>query len=184
MWITTAKYAEHLGITPHMVRKHIKRGRIPAGAIRTVGKAGRNLEIHLEAADAALKKSCGKEPAVTKPAANKRKSGKKTLTDTEKAEVIKNAGLEDCTTLTDAQRMNQTYAAALKKQQWEENERTLIRAESVQREAFEVARQVRDTLLSIPGRTCAVLAAETDENSIKELLKTEIRGALEALSGT
>ncbi len=49
--------------------------------------------------------------------------------------------------------------------------------------AFNRARVVRDSLLNIPERLAAVLAAEEDASRVHALLHAEIRSALEDLSG-
>ncbi len=58
-----------------------------------------------------------------------------------------------------------------------------VDADEVKAAAFNSARVVRDALLNIPERLAAVLAAENDESRIHALLHTEIRSALEDLSG-
>ena len=49
--------------------------------------------------------------------------------------------------------------------------------------AFSKARIARDSLLNIPDRIAAVLAAEADQEKIHALLSSEIRQALEDLTG-
>ena len=48
--------------------------------------------------------------------------------------------------------------------------------------AFNKARVVRDALLNIPDRLAAMLAAESDEHRVHEILNKEIRMALEELT--
>lgn len=57
----------------------------------------------------------------------------------------------------------------------------LIEKKKVEKEAFELARQIRNNLESIPSRVSALLAAESDEKKVKEILINEIYQALEAL---
>ena len=49
--------------------------------------------------------------------------------------------------------------------------------------AFSKARIARDSLLNIPDRIAAVLAAEDDQEKIHALLSSEIRQALGDLTG-
>lgn len=58
-----------------------------------------------------------------------------------------------------------------------------VDADEVKVAAFNRARVVRDSLLNIPDRVAAVLAAETDPQKVHALLAAEIRGALEELTG-
>ncbi|MBF0293870.1 MAG: hypothetical protein HQL96_01665 [Magnetococcales bacterium] len=59
---------------------------------------------------------------------------------------------------------------------------SLLDAEDVKREVFEMARRTRDRILGIPYRVAASLAAETDAKAIERLLDDELRTALEELS--
>lgn len=58
----------------------------------------------------------------------------------------------------------------------------LVERDKVEAEAFRISRLVRDGMLNIPDRLTGVLAAETDQRKIYELLTKEIRQALEALA--
>jgi phage terminase Nu1 subunit (DNA packaging protein) len=53
---------------------------------------------------------------------------------------------------------------------------------AAKREAFECARTVRDSMLNIPDRVAAQLAAETDPARVFAILEGEIRKALVALA--
>jgi len=61
-------------------------------------------------------------------------------------------------------------------------EEKLVEADLVEREAFTVARAVRDSLGNLPDRLSNQFAAETDAVVIHQILTTEIRKALEALT--
>lgn len=58
-----------------------------------------------------------------------------------------------------------------------------VDADEVKVAAFNRARIVRDALLSIPDRLAAVLAAETETQTVHGLIAAEIRQALEELTG-
>ena len=57
----------------------------------------------------------------------------------------------------------------------------LVNADEVKRESFRAARQVRDSLLNLPDRLAAELAAETNQFKVHQRLVKEIRRALEDL---
>ncbi len=57
-----------------------------------------------------------------------------------------------------------------------------VDADEIEAVAFR-ARVVRDSLLDIPDRLAAVLAAESDSRKVHALLSAEIRQALEELTG-
>jgi hypothetical protein len=59
----------------------------------------------------------------------------------------------------------------------------VIDADAVKVSAFKLARQIRDSLLNIPDRVSAELAAETNAAKIHARLHREVREALAALSG-
>ena len=58
-----------------------------------------------------------------------------------------------------------------------------VDADDVKVAAFNKARVVRDALLNIPERLAAVLAAESDKQRVHGMMTSEIRAALEELSG-
>jgi len=58
----------------------------------------------------------------------------------------------------------------------------LVLASEVKTEMFNLARRTRDAIENIPSRIAAILAAESNEHKVKELLSTELKQALEGLS--
>lgn len=85
-------------------------------------------------------------------------------------------------TLASAQAVRTTYLAQIAKLDYEERCRNLVQADGVRIEAFRVAREVRDALLSIPDRMAGELASITNTHELRERLSREIRQALEVLS--
>lgn len=73
------------------------------------------------------------------------------------------------------------YRAELARLELEERIGKLVDKEKVEAEAFRVGRLVRDSMLNIPSRLAGILAAETDQRRVHDLLEKEIRQALEAL---
>ncbi len=60
----------------------------------------------------------------------------------------------------------------------------LVAVEEVKRDAFNVARVVRNNLLNIPNRVSALLASLSDTEKIHMALTEEITNSLEELSNT
>jgi len=58
----------------------------------------------------------------------------------------------------------------------------LISVDEVNKQAFEMARAVRDIVLAIPARISPILAADNDQFSIQSKLTQEFNAALEVLS--
>lgn len=77
--------------------------------------------------------------------------------------------------------IRENYLARLAKLDYEERSGKLVDAEAVKKEAFKVARTVRDGLLNIPDRVAAEFAGLTKPHEIHVRLSEEIRKALEAL---
>lgn len=59
---------------------------------------------------------------------------------------------------------------------------TMVLTKDVEYAAFTAAREIRDSMLNIPDRVAAILAAETDEIRVRDILTEHIEGELEALS--
>ena len=72
--------------------------------------------------------------------------------------------------------------ATLARMKREHLEGRLVDIDEVQQDAFNKGRQIRDTLLNLPARLSAILAAESDGAKIDEILTKEIKQALEVLS--
>jgi hypothetical protein len=75
----------------------------------------------------------------------------------------------------------ESYLAAMAKLDLEEREGKLLDAEEVGKEAFSLARRVRDRLMLIPHRLGARMAMEADAMTAEQIIETELRKALEEL---
>ena len=74
------------------------------------------------------------------------------------------------------------FRAELARLDLEVKEEKLCEAEKVRREAFSLARSVRDAVNTIPDRVANQFAAETDPVVIHQALTEELRKALERLT--
>lgn len=84
--------------------------------------------------------------------------------------------------LTVSRERREHYQAELAKLEVDHKRRELVAAESVKKEAFSLAKTIREALVSIPDRVANVLAAETDPTLIHQALSEEIGQALERLA--
>ena len=82
----------------------------------------------------------------------------------------------------ESQARREMFKANLTELEYLEQVGKLIPAEEVDREWFELARLVRDTMLNIPARIADQLAHETDQRKVQDLLEQEIYQALETIS--
>jgi predicted oxidoreductase len=80
-------------------------------------------------------------------------------------------------------KIKQLYDAKMAKLDYDKAVSSVLDKAQVEKDAFRIARIVRDTLMRLPDRLAGVLASETNQNKIHAILTTEIRQALEALSG-
>jgi hypothetical protein len=78
--------------------------------------------------------------------------------------------------------IKEAYQARISKLQFEEMTGKLVSSDAVKVEAFRRARMTRDQILSVPDRVAPVIAAESDERKVREILDTELRNALEVLA--
>jgi hypothetical protein len=83
--------------------------------------------------------------------------------------------------LAQSRALREGYMAQLAKLEYEHEIGKVIDADEVKREAFRAARQVRDSLLNLPDRLAAELAAESNQFKVHQRLVKEIRRALEEL---
>lgn len=82
----------------------------------------------------------------------------------------------------ESQARREMFKAKLTELEYLEQIGKLVPAEEVDKEWFELARLVRDSMLNIPARLADRLAHETDHRKIHDLLESEIFQALEAIS--
>lgn len=72
----------------------------------------------------------------------------------------------------------EAYQAKLAQLDYEERAGKLVKKEEVEREAFDISRQLRDRFLSIPQEVSGTLVGMTDEKEIAKFLRSKIRDAL------
>lgn len=166
-YMNQTEYARHRGITQQRVSQLIHAGYLD-GALKKIG--GR-FQIDPEKADKLLAENL--DPARCKNSTEPDPA--------EQKQTIQNAGLT-IVPLAEANKLRANYEAALKKLELEEKQGDLIPKVTVEKEAFEMARRVRDALLNIPNRISAELATITDQHMVSLKLTEEITQALEELS--
>ena len=169
---TVKEYAKHRGITERSLRRYLAEGLIPEDAITRIGRI---IQIDQAKADRFLDKS------VTTRNELLGKSLPSRPTPAEQAETVKQAGTSGLS-FTEARTLAQRYKAALLKIELDEKTGRLVDAEAVRVAAFNKGRAVRDALLNIPDRISPILAAESNQQKVSDILTREIRTALEELS--
>jgi len=79
------------------------------------------------------------------------------------------------------QREREKWKAKLTELDYQERIGDVVAAADVDREWFELARLVRDSMLNLPARLADQLAHETDQRKVHDLLEQEIYRALEGI---
>lgn len=74
------------------------------------------------------------------------------------------------------------YKAELARLEYEQVSGKLVEKEQVETEAFRIGQQVRDAILNVPSRLAGIVAAESDQRKVHDLIEAELRQALEALA--
>ncbi len=85
--------------------------------------------------------------------------------------------LEDAT-FNDVKKFKEYYQGLQAKLNYEKESGEYIKKEDVEREAFEIARIVRNKLLSVPSRVSAVIASMNDKREVQGYIYDEIYNCL------
>lgn len=85
-------------------------------------------------------------------------------------------------TLAESRAAKEQFLAELRRLELDEKAGRLVALADVEKNAFDLGRQIRNAMLAIPSRVSAVLAAENDEGVVAGVLDQEIRNALQGLA--
>lgn len=162
-YLSAKAYAKHRGVTLPAVMVAITSGRLKD----SVRKQGPGYRIDVEKADAEW-------------AANT-DSGSGTPGHMASQQPPVERDDDQPISYAEARAQHERFKARLAQLELEQREGKLVEAEEVKREAFRVARIVRDALLNLPDRVAGELAAETNQFKVHQRLSNEIRRALEDL---
>lgn len=167
MFVSQAEYARQRGVSRQYVGQMVAKG--------VIGLSGRKVDT--EQADAAL-------AALREPARPERRA--KPGAKAPAPKVVPTAPMAtttgDLPTLLLKSRIkSEVERAKLLEIKARVEAGKYIAVDDVKAAAFNRARVVRDAMLNIPERLAAMLAAEEDEQRVREILAAEIRAALEEL---
>jgi phage terminase Nu1 subunit (DNA packaging protein) len=161
--VSLAEYGRRRGVSAEAVRRAIQSGRLREAVTRD---AKGNPKIDPEIAN-------GEWEANT--------SDNRGWHAQENAKKTADADMKVSGSLNQSRAIKEAYLARLAKLEFEERSGKLISADDVKHQAFKVARTVRDSILNLPDRVAAQLAAETDPGAVHLILTEELRKALEEL---
>lgn len=163
--VSAAQYAKLRNISKQSVSQAIAEGKLPTAAV----KQGRGYAVDVDLADREWKANTN--PAMGAPTHAIPKGNN--LPDENMP-----TGTE---TLAASKAKRESFMAELARLEYEQKAGQLVPIEEVKKEAFRTARIVRDTILNIPDRLAAELAAETNQFTVHKRLAEELRRALEEL---
>lgn len=177
--VSAAQYAKLRNITKQAVSKAIAEGKLPTAAV----KKGHGYAIDVDLADREWKDNTN--PAMGSPHHSTPKGIN--LPDELKpiginievgGDALRAVGTES---LAVSKAKREAFMAELARLEYELKAGQLVPIEDVKKEAFRTARIVRDTILNIPDRLAAELAAEPNQFNVHKRLSEELRKALEEL---
>jgi hypothetical protein len=171
-WVTQSEFARRLGVSQPRIAFFLREGRL-SGATKRLNN---RILIDVEKGKKIL------ETRIDPMNPSKIREAVRNLSEGEKKEAVKTAGVRTTLDYSQARTLNEQYKAAIKKLEYEEKTGKLINAEVVKAAAFDCARRTRDAILNVPDRVSALLAAESREGAVRSLLTAELRSALEELS--
>ena len=172
--ISQTEYARRVNLSQPRISQLIASGKIPPSAL-VRGNGGRVL-IDPDLADAALLGSLDPAQRVNAKVSPGGAGGPATKPPAPQQAAALPVTFEQARTRREIVR------GEVERLKLEELRGKLASRADVETAAFERARAVRDAMLAIPDRISPLLAAESDEHSVNELLRAEIEAALSALS--
>ena len=209
MLVSQRKFAKMIGRSHSYVNKLVKQGVIPTHNGKILpSEAKKAIENHKDPSRDAQReanKKKRKEPDLFSPemlpkksiadlTPKEREEYEKRLQEekrkiTQLKEEAKNIGIElgnfdeilGTMNLNQARTISEIFNAKIKEVAYKKEIGELIPIKQVKKEAFEAARIVRDSLLTLPGRISSILV-EKNKNEIKDILHKEIVQILENLS--
>lgn len=206
--VSKSEFARAKGVTPAAITYAIKSGRIRDAVVLEKGKEMLNLELGLELWQRNMlqlsptnpagrprgrppKKQAVASPApTTPPVAPPVEPRRRTAaappaeqpTDQQLRAFIQGLPEDQIPDLNDSRARREHYLAEKARLEALQGRAELLPADQVKKEAFALARAVRDGMLGIADRLAPLLAATTDARQVHQLLDQEIRVALRGLA--
>ncbi len=163
--VSLSEFAKSAGISPPMVTKLIRQGVLNDAIVKQKGK--KRIKLNLERARELYRK--GVDPAF--------KKGAPSIKNEDVSEAIR--GKSGDQSFIEARTWAERYKAAERKLNFEIKQNKWMLKSEARDEAFNAARVARDTLLNMPARVAAIVAADTDESSVYQILYKELREVID-----
>jgi len=193
-YVTAKELSVRLGVSAEAVGQHIRAGRLKKSVKKTGTGRQTRYRIDYQAAVKELEANIDPQYLVNKPTGGGKKKKAPAKGARKKAPAPKKAakgrvkapaktapakpGEATASTFTEARTATEQYKAKMRRLEYEKASGLLVEKAQVEKDAFDVARILRDSLMVIPDRVDAILAAETDQQAVNEILRKEIKAAL------
>ena len=184
MRMNLTEYARHRGCYPRAVEIAVKNGRIQrdANGLIDSDQADKDWESGTSpyrsaagaangAAGQAIRRKLAGKADTPKPSGEPQEALRKPAASA----VTSESGATDIAVYAQARAEREHYQAQMAKLSYERKLGNLIEREGVERAAKVFWSYLRDSILAIPARLAADLAAETDVARVRDLLDTELR---------
>jgi hypothetical protein len=172
--VTKSEYARSRGCSPAAVTGAIKTGRIKAAVVT---KNGREL-LDFDKANELWERNTQQQPPPTRASS----APPNPPTHQDLQAFIQGLPEDQIPDLNDSRARREHYLAEKAKLEALQGRAELLPADQVKKEAFALARAVRDGMLGIADRLAPLLAATTEARQVHQLLDQEIRVALRGLA--
>ena len=163
--LSTAEFAEKVGVSRQRILTGINSGILATSVTKT--KVGKKIEYTID------EESGLKEWATNIDPSKQR--------DPDKAATTKDMAKDGSGNFQKARAAREFYNAKIAELEFHERAGKLVSADRVKAESFKIGRRVRDSLMSVPERVAAELAAMTEPRTISIYLKEQIAAALKDL---
>lgn len=173
MLVTFAEMAKLMQCKPPSVTKAVQSGRIAAAVVEQDGRKWLDRDLAIELWRKNTKQTRTGPSQITGHASSSRDRIKRQI-DTLPDDAIPELNV--------SRERREHYQAELAKLEVDVKRGELVSAEAVKKEAFDLAKTIREALINIPDRVSNQFAAEADPQTIHMALSHEIQSALERLS--
>jgi hypothetical protein len=180
--ITLKFFAQKMGVSPSMITKARKAGILDAALVKVNGQTrvkinlAKGKKLYNQNLDPNFRKAEQK-----KRGQQNRKKGAAPSVKKKTAEKKPAAGKKDSTTYLSSRAALEKYKALDKQLAFEIKQGMWIEKEVVQSQLFKISRICRDTLMNIPARTSALVAAHSKKKKGKvfEIIHREVKESID-----
>lgn len=177
MLITPAELARLMGCKPPSVSKAISSGRISAAVVERDGRKYLDRDLAVELWHKNTKQSPLQPEKIAGRAPRPSSASKEDVKGY--IDSLPDDAIPD---LNISRERREHYQAELAKLEVDMKRKELVPADAVKKEAFNLAKTVREALINIPDRVSNQFAAESDPQAVHMALSNEIQSALQRLT--